>query len=239
MIRDPGEPGHHHAHMFQDHRWAVGGATAMYVAAAVLFVIMAVTPEVMQPLDDWWHEAMIAIEVSVVTGLATVLDFIGGTLVTAPLRAAVGIWLAVRRRWAALITLATVTVLSEAAIGGLKAFYDRARPLDPLVDTSGAAFPSGHATAAAATAVVLVIVLLPPGEHRRAWELRAGLFAFFMALSRCYLRAHWLSDAVAGALLGAATAIAVAAVVQIVRSRVLNLPRSPAPALNVQPADDG
>jgi undecaprenyl-diphosphatase len=111
------------------------------------------------------------------------------------------------------------TPVVELAIGPLKGLYDRPRPPDPLVETSGPAFPSGHATAGAATAIALVIVLLPPGEHRRVWELRAAGFAFVMALSRTYLRAHWLTDAVAGALLGAALALTVAAAVQALRRR--------------------
>ena len=67
--------------------------------------------------------------------------------------------------------------------------------------------------------MALVIILLAPGEHRRAWEVRAGVFAFVMALSRTYLRAHWLTDVVAGALLGAALALTVGATVQMVRRR--------------------
>lgn len=222
MLRDPGRPGHHHAHMFQDHRWAVAGAGGMYIGAAIIFVIMAAAPSVVEPIDEWWHDLMVSAEAGFLTGVNQVLDFVGGTLVTAPLRVGVVIYLWVQKRWTALVTVILATGISEVAIGGFKALYDRARPLDALVETSGAAFPSGHATAAAVTAIVLVIVLIPPGEHRRAWEVRAGLLAFVMAMSRTYLRAHWLSDVVAGALLGAATALATAAVVQIVRTRVLH-----------------
>ena len=224
MHPDPGRRGHHHAHMFQDHRWAVGGAVLMYVAAAVIFTIMAAAPTSFDGVDAWWHDAMVNIETGVLSGMAHALDFIGGTIVTAPLRIGVGLYLAAKRRWAALTTLLVATGLTEVAIGGFKALYDRARPLDSLVETSGASFPSGHATAAAVTAVVLVIILISPGEHRRAWEVRAGVVAFVMALSRTYLRAHWLSDVVAGALLGAATALAVAAVVHVVRGRELGAP---------------
>ncbi len=224
MHRDPGRPGHHHAHMFQDHRWAVAGAALMYAGAAALFGVMAVAPEALQPVDDWWLDAMVAVETGLLSGLAHAFDVIGGTWVTAPLRVGVALYLGVRRRWAALTALVVATGLTEVAIGGFKAAYDRARPLDSLVETSGAAFPSGHATAATVTAVILVIILISPGEHRRAWEVRAGLFAFVMALSRTYLRAHWLTDVVAGALLGAATALAVAAAVQVVRGRGLGAP---------------
>jgi undecaprenyl-diphosphatase len=196
----------------------------MYAAAAAIFTLMAAAPSTIEPIDEWWHDAMVAIESGFISGLATALDFLGSVFVTAPLRVGVAIYLWSKRRWAALTTLLVATGLSEAAIGGFKGLYDRARPLDSLVETSGASFPSGHATAAAVTAVVLVIILISAGEHRRAWEVRAGLFAFVMALSRTYLRAHWLSDVVAGALLGAATALAVAAVVHVVRGRELGAP---------------
>lgn len=224
MHPDPGRPGHHHAPFFQDHRWAVAGAAAMYTLATAVFVAMAATPSAIEPLDEWWHDAMVAIESGFLSGLANALDLVGSTVVTAPVRIGVAIYVLAQRRWAALTTLLVAVGLSEAAIGGFKALYDRARPLDSLVATSGASFPSGHATAAAVTAIVLVIILIPSGEHRRAWEVRAGLFAFAMALSRTYLRAHWLSDVVAGALLGAATALAVAAVVHVVRGRELGAP---------------
>ena len=220
MRPDPGRPGHHHAHMFQDHRWAVGGAVGMYAGAAIIFVIMAVAPSVIEPIDEWWRDLMVTAETGFLTGINRVLDFVGSTVVTAPLRAGVAIYLWTQRRWAALITVLVATGVSEAATTGFKLAYDRARPLDSLVDTSSASFPSGHATAAAVTAIILVIVLISPGEHRRAWEVRAGLFAFFMAMSRTYLRAHWLSDVVAGALLGAATALGTAALVHVVRVRL-------------------
>jgi undecaprenyl-diphosphatase len=97
------------------------------------------------------------------------------------------------------------------------------------VATTGYSFPSGHAVAGTATAVALVVVLLPAGAPRRKWEAVAVAFAFLMAFSRVYLHAHWLSDVVAGVLLGTGVALGAASLVTEVRDvgmRRLGHPRS-------------
>jgi undecaprenyl-diphosphatase len=143
-----------------------------------------------------------------------------------------------RRFWARLLVFVLAVATSEASIGLLKAAYDRPRPPGSLVSTSGASFPSGHAIAVAATVIALVIVVFPPGKERRHWEYMAGTFAFLMALSRTYLRAHWLSDVVAGTLLGLAFAVGCAAIVQAVTRRRERRARAPA-ASSVSPATPG
>jgi membrane-associated phospholipid phosphatase len=140
------------------------------------------------------------------TWVATALSLIGGVWVNWPLRAAVAVLLAVRSRWLQLTAFALSVVTSEAAIGTTKELYDRPRPPNGLIATSGDSFPSGHAIAATVTAFWLVIALAAPTSRRWRWGSWAVLFAFAMALSRVYLNAHWLSDVVAGALFGAATA---------------------------------
>ncbi len=114
---------------------------------------------------------------------------------------------------------ALAVLTSEALIGPVKAAYDRPRPPGSLIETSAAAFPSGHAIAAAVTAVGLVLVLAHPGPSRWRWEVRAVVFTGVMALSRVYLRAHWLSDTVAGALLGAGLALGWPALLMVLRER--------------------
>ena len=104
-------------------------------------------------------------------------------------------------------------VLSQLLIGPVKDLYERPRPPLPLVETTGFSFPSGHAVATGAIAVALAIVLVPAGIRRRTIELLAILVVIAMATSRVYLRAHWISDALAGAVMGAGITVAVAAVV--------------------------
>jgi membrane-associated phospholipid phosphatase len=118
-----------------------------------------------------------------------------------------------------LAAFALAVVTSELLIGPVKALYDRPRPPSPLIETTAASFPSGHAVASAVTAVGLVLVLVEPGRKRWQWEVYAVVFAGVMALSRVYLRAHWLSDTVAGALLGAGVALGWPALLMTVRER--------------------
>ncbi len=63
------------------------------------------------------------------------------------------------------------------------------------------------------------IVLFPAGPRRRNLEMTAALFGVFMGWSRIYLRAHWMSDALAGVALGAAVAIGLATLVHRVELR--------------------
>lgn len=145
------------------------------------------------------------------------MNVLGGGWVLIPLRIVVAGWLAVQRRWRQFSAWLLIWLVAELAIRVFKVLYERPRPPDGLVDTTGFSFPSGHAVATAATAIALVLVLLPPGHRRRHWEVYAVLFSFAMALSRVYLNAHWLSDVVAGTLLGAGVALAVAGLVTEVR----------------------
>lgn len=221
--------------MLLDHRRAVEIAAGTVVATVVLMlmVIFDATRAAIQPLDDAWLEAMDSIQFPPFVALAEVLDVAGGPWVTAPLRLGVGLWLLFRRRWAHFGALALAVGVSEVGIGLLKGAIERPRPPGALVETTGFSFPSGHATAAAVTAIALVIVLLPPGPARWRWELRAGLFVFAMALSRTYLGAHWLSDAVAGTLFGSASVLAAVVIVIGLRNRLR--PRFVHPAMPAPP----
>jgi undecaprenyl-diphosphatase len=136
-----------------------------------------------------------------------------------PVRIGIATWLAIRRRWWHVSAFVSAIVVSEISIGTLKALYDRPRALGSLVETSSASFPSGHAVAASVTAVAAVIALLPEGPRRYRWGAAAVAFSFVMGLSRTYLGAHWLSDAVTGVLLGTTVALGTALVAHRVRER--------------------
>jgi undecaprenyl-diphosphatase len=201
--------------MLDDHRATTRLAIGLWIAAGLLFVLVAVpgTRELVQRSDDVIHDLAVRLEWRPAVIVAEVLDFIGSGWFTWPLRIAIIVWLAAKKRWEGLIFWIFAVAVSEFLIGTSKALYERPRPIDALVETTGFSFPSGHATVGAVVAISLVIVLIPAGPRRRNLELIAAGFAFLMGLSRVYLRAHWFTDVAAGVALGAAIAIAAAAIV--------------------------
>jgi undecaprenyl-diphosphatase len=205
-----------------------GSLLAGAVAVGVLVVAPATHPAVQAVDDAVWRFAG-AIRNRPTTVVSVGLSWLGSAWVNWPLRvAAIGL-LAWRRHWLRLAAFGLAVASSEVLIGTVKAAVDRPRPPGSLIATSAAAFPSGHAIASAVTAVGLVLVLAPPGQARWRWEVRAVAFATVMALSRVYLRAHWLSDTVAGGLLGAGLALGWPALLLALRGRG-------APASQVRPA---
>ena len=192
-------------------------AIALVICAltAVLFGVVADHGALshIQRLDDAWLRLMISARDTPLTVTAKVFNVFGLVYVTLPVRIAIAGYLAFRRRWWHLAAFAGAVLLSEVLIGPGKAAYDRARPPGSLVAISGSSFPSGHSIAASVTVFAAIIALVPPGRRRIAWGLAAAAFALLMGLSRAYLGAHWLSDAIAGLLLGTSCALLAALVV--------------------------
>jgi undecaprenyl-diphosphatase len=112
------------------------------------------------------------------------------------------------RRVAAIFIIVGVAGLADDA---LKIVFGRARPNLWLAgDDSGfgffrysakfASFPSGHTTTSFAAALVFGMLL----PRYKPWFLLA---AFLIGVSRIVLDVHYLSDTIAGALLGTAVAV--------------------------------
>ena len=207
--------------MLTNHRRALVLSGGMLAAGAALCALVAVPDSLarVQEVDDavWRFAGRVRNGPTSVT--AEVLSAVGGVWVNWGLRLAAAALLLVRRWHRQLLAFTLAVVTSELLIGPLKALYDRPRPPSSLIGTTAASFPSGHAVAGAVTAVSLVVVLIPPGRRRLQWEIWAIVFAFVMASSRVYLRAHWLSDAVTGALLGGGLAVGWPALLQTLGSR--------------------
>ncbi|MFJ4038518.1 phosphatase PAP2 family protein [Microbacterium sp. NPDC090007] len=166
-------------------------------------------------IDVWWNQLFAAAPSEPLYVFALVMDQVGGHLTAVlivPVLGAVALFVS-RRRWSALYFL-SASVGSALLVQVLKQTFGRARPEDILVLSDFGSFPSGH-TANAATIAVVAGVLFP-----RAWVRVVGAaWVILMAFSRTYLHAHWLSDTVGGALVGAGAALVLAAVFSRLRAR--------------------
>jgi membrane protein DedA with SNARE-associated domain/membrane-associated phospholipid phosphatase len=157
------------------------------------------------------------------------LPVAGGALV---LTALVLLW---RRHELEGLALLGGLVLTFAGVHVTKPAFDRPRPLDPLFDASGFAYPSAHAAYAVCwIAIAIALRHAIPGLATRAGLLIAGLaVAVAVGLTRIYLRVHWFSD-VAGGWALAAMCFSLAAMVAL----VVGYLRSPAageePALSAR-----
>jgi membrane-associated phospholipid phosphatase len=87
-----------------------------------------------------------------------------------------------------------------------KSVVDRPRPPHPLVHTSGASYPSAHAANSVAwLALAIGLTVVIPTRAGRIAAITAGaLLAVLVGLSRIYLRAHYVSDVLAGEALAVA-----------------------------------
>lgn len=92
---------------------------------------------------------------------------------------------------------------------GVKAAVDRPRPVwpDPVDSAHYAAFPSGHALTAAVAGAVALWMLRhhdAPVVWRRVVGALATVSVLGVGFTRLFLGVHWLSDVLAGWLLGGA-----------------------------------
>jgi undecaprenyl-diphosphatase len=138
----------------------------------------------------------------------------GGTWYLVALLTAVGVVELVRRGTASsLLFLWTVGLGVSLVNNGLKLAVMRERPPgEHLVSAAGSSFPSGHSAAAAACwlAIALVVGRWFSPQFRPYISAAAVAIACLVATSRALLGVHWLTDVIAGVVVGWAWFIVVA-----------------------------
>jgi membrane-associated phospholipid phosphatase len=213
---------HAHVHTLLNRRRVLIASLVMLLAGLVLTLLVAAatTREGVQVVDDWVYNRIHEVRSDPAARFLEWVTVLGSAAVSWTLRAATAVALLLRRRFLQLGAFAGAVITSELCIGPLKTVIERPRPPNPLVATSGASYPSGHAIGISVTAIGIVIALLPPGRRRLRWELLAAFLTFLIALSRVYLRAHWLSDVIGGSLIGSGLALFWPALLEELRARV-------------------
>ena len=146
---------------------------------------------------------------------------LGSALAWQVILAVVVAWL-LWRRLPRLALFVVVTAAGSSLLNAtVKAAVHRLRPVltDPVAHANGLSFPSGHAHAAIVGYAVLLLVLLPilHGSWRSAAVTLAVLMVLAIGFSRVALGVHYVSDVVAGFVLGAAWVSAMVAAFNALR----------------------
>jgi membrane-associated phospholipid phosphatase len=191
---------------------------------AALAVLAAFWDRILLKLDLPVQRVVEGHRVEWVTDVMKVVTWLGSSAVAWGVVGALALWaLATGRLWTATV-LVVAFALAFAVKFPLKTLVDRPRPhLSPLVQASGAAFPSGHALTALWLWGLLPLVLVVPRVRAWAWGA-AAMIVPAVGFSRIYLGEHWLTDVIGSLLLGA---VALAITAAALRLRPVERPPPP------------
>jgi membrane protein DedA with SNARE-associated domain/membrane-associated phospholipid phosphatase len=203
----------------------------MATLAVALFVLVAYTVAIGESPgptggDEAAQEVVDHLRSGALTSISKVITWLGSGGLVLALAAICAVLLAWRRRWTEFWVLAAGMVITQIGIDVLKGAVDRPRPPEPLVDSSGSSFPSGHAAHSVfyLWLAVTIVLRLRTGMARGAAVVTTGfVLTAVIGLSRVYLGVHYLSDVSAGWALGAA-AFSFSAAVALVVSQVRQNP---------------
>jgi undecaprenyl-diphosphatase len=185
--------------------------TLLAVAAvgAFTFVLLGDSPEeaTQERFDEMAFDVGDALYSEPVKDVLVWVSALGALPVVALVVLGTALWAVSRRRYLDAAALVAALLISWLAVDVAKAAYERPRPPGSHVDTDGMSYPSGHAAYAVAW-VACAVALVRGGAGiatRFAVVVAALVLAAVIALTRVYLRAHYLSDVDGG--LGLAAAI--------------------------------
>jgi membrane-associated phospholipid phosphatase len=131
---------------------------------------------------------------------------LGGTSVVVAVLIVVAVveYLRIPNRWVP-VFLVTVVVGEIVLVNTIKELLDRVRPtFNPIAETLGPSFPSGHSASAAAFWAAVALVLARRRSARTRALLAGGAVAIAVgvACSRVLLGVHWMSDVMGGLAFG-------------------------------------
>ncbi|HEY0964794.1 MAG TPA: phosphatase PAP2 family protein [Candidatus Paceibacterota bacterium] len=160
----------------------------------------------LDPIDKAVSIFLHSLQVPVVHSIFSFITFLANTETIVVVTTLITAWLLAERRYN-YAALAVLTVAGSALCSNvLKLLFLRPRPEVLLEQLATYSFPSGHATSAIALYGVITYILLKiytDHPYRKAMMIILIALIILIGFSRVYLGFHYLSDVVAGYLVGA------------------------------------
>lgn len=116
-----------------------------------------------------------------------------------------GLILIIKKQRESLYTLVISVLSGTILVETIKILVGRERPVSHMLIESDSSFPSGHTILSTLYLCISLVLIAPLIENKfvkRAFILLSSILFPLIALSRIYLSVHFLSDVVAGAILG-------------------------------------
>jgi len=155
-------------------------------------------------IDTATYILMQSIENPVITTITSTISLIFDPITFTIIALAISAYLFFKSRKKQSLFLASAILITAAIIKLSKEIIQRARPPTALIQETSYAFPSGHTTMAVVF-LGLITYMFTKNKSTKT-KTTATLIIIFIVLaiifSRIYLKVHWLTDTIAGFVLG-------------------------------------
>jgi undecaprenyl-diphosphatase len=179
-------------------------AIFLFLLTLIAFVYIAdeIVLEHETLFDQTFYSFIAPLHSAFMTKVMSVFTFFGSHLFLFPAYVILIAFLWFKHKKKLAFMVVSIGLTSTAVLFTLKALFQRARPLDPLIqNVAGFSFPSGHSFSSFTFYGILAYLLFQTNIAKQ-WKITAAillfLFALIIAMSRVYLRVHYPSDIVAG-----------------------------------------
>ena len=152
-------------------------------------------------IDTITNSFMQSIEIPFLISLSKIIAFIFDPVVIAIASLIIAIFIYLKKSKKQGIFFAVTILITGIIIKVSKEIFQRARPLNAVIQESSFSLPSGH-TMIAVVFFGLLVYLFVNKKYRICGMVVSGLLVIFIGLSRLYLRVHWLTDILTGLIVG-------------------------------------
>lgn len=155
-------------------------------------------------IDTTINTLVESIHTPILTLFSKLIAIIFDPITIAIISLAIATFLYVKKSKTQAILLASTVFIAGITIKLLKEIFQRTRPPSTLIQETGFSFPSGTTT----MAIVFLGLIIYISTKHKSTKIKTTactittLIVFLIGFTRIYLQAHWITDVIAGIILG-------------------------------------